>query len=306
MLHLHSLQEALPVFKALSAPMRIRILELLDREGEKNLNDIAKALNLTNSAISLHIKILEDAGLVTLRTTAGKRGSMKLCSPMHTSLVVDMFPARQNEEECYTDEIAVGSYSLCRIHPTCGIATPEKIIGSFDDPRYFLFPERNQANVFWFEEGFVEYILPNHLKAGQTLTELSLSFEISSESPGYNEDFPSDIQFYFNGIYLGFWISPGDFGARRGRFTPDWWPSGCNQYGLLKTLTIDSTGTYIDGGSRISDVTIEDLNLTYNSTFTFRFQVSKDSPNCGGFTIFGKQAGDYGQDIVFKTHYSQK
>lgn len=305
MLHFHSLEEALPVFKALGAPMRIRILELLNEEGDKNLNDIAKALNLTNSAVTLHMKVLEEAGLVSVHTTAGRRGSMKLCKPLHSSLYVDMFPEASEELPFYEDEIRIGNYSVCQIKPTCGIATPSEIIGEFDDPRYFLFPERIHANMFWFGEGFVEYILPNHLTAGQKPVKLTLSFEISSESPGYNEDYPSDIQFFFNEVPLGSWISPGDFGARKGRFTPSWWAMGLNQYGLLKTLTVDDTGTYIDGGNRISDTTIADLKLNYNSIFTFRFQVSPESLNCGGFTIFGKQAGDYNQDIIFKTYYTK-
>lgn len=304
MLHFHSLNDALPVFKALGAPMRIRILELLNEAGDKNLNDIAKALGLTNSAVSLHMKILEETGLVSIHTTAGKRGSMKVCRPLHSSLLVDMFPRKAEDASCYEDEISIGCYSACQIRPTCGIATCREIIGEFDDPRYFLFPEHYQANIYWFGEGYVEYILPNHLTAGQEPRQISLSFEISSESPGYNDDYPSDIQFYFNGICLGQWISPGDYGLRKGRFTPAWWPPGCNQYGLLKTLTVNEKGTYIDGGSRISGVTIHDLDLNYNSTFTFRFQVSPDSINCGGFTIFGKGAGDYNQDIIFKTYYT--
>lgn len=304
MLHLHSLSEAQEVFKALSAPMRIRIIELLYENGEKNLNDLARELQLTNSAISQHIKTLEQAGLIEIHTAAGKRGSMKICRPLHDTLIVDMKPEKKSEFLFYEDSIAVGCYSKCEVKPTCGIATPNETIGEFDDPRYFLFPERFQAEIFWFGQGFAEYILPNHLTAGQKLTALSLSFEISSESPGYNEDFPSDIQFYFNGRYLGYWISPGDFGARTGQFTPEWWPRFCNQYGLLKTLTINESGTFIDGGNQISDVTIADLNLDYNSSFSFRFQVSPDSKNCGGFTIFGSHFGDYNQDIIFKTYYT--
>ena len=43
-------------FKALSAPMRLKIMEILYEDGDKNLNDLANMLGLTNSAISLHIK----------------------------------------------------------------------------------------------------------------------------------------------------------------------------------------------------------------------------------------------------------
>lgn len=43
-----------------------------------------------------------------------------------------------------------------------------------------------------------------------------------------------------NGISLGKWTSPGDFGVMRGRLTPAWWKSDVNQYGLLKVLRINA------------------------------------------------------------------
>ena len=73
MLYLQSLKDAEEVFKALSAPMRLQIMELIYKE-ELSMNDLAKMLNVTNSAISLHVGKLESAGLVTIRTTSGKRG----------------------------------------------------------------------------------------------------------------------------------------------------------------------------------------------------------------------------------------
>ena len=64
MLHFNSMNEASEIFKALSAPMRLRIMELIYEDDNKSLNDIANILKLTNSAISLHIKKLEEVGLI--------------------------------------------------------------------------------------------------------------------------------------------------------------------------------------------------------------------------------------------------
>ena len=55
MLYLHSLKEAEETFKALSTPMRLRIMELIYENDNLSLNDLAEALGLTNSAISLHV-----------------------------------------------------------------------------------------------------------------------------------------------------------------------------------------------------------------------------------------------------------
>lgn len=304
MLYLKSIQEAEEVFKALSTPMRLKIMEMIYDDNELSMNDLAESLGLTNSAISMHVSKLEKAGLVKIHTTAGKRGNMKIVKPRHDRLMIDLAPVKE-VRKCYVDDIRVGYFTNFKINPTCGIATAKKIVGAFDDPRYFTFPERFDAGILWFGSGFIEYNFPNHLIAGQTMTELQISFEISSEYPSYNEDYPSDIYFSINGKPLGMWVSPGDFGSRKGFITPGWWAGELNQYGLLKTLIINSSGTFIDGSNQISSVTIEDLNIDYSSTITFRFEVPKDTANCGGFTLFGEDFGDHNQAIRVKTFYTE-
>lgn len=301
MLYLHSLEEAEDIFKALSAPMRLRIMELINRQ-ELSMNDLAQMLGLTNSAISLHVSKLESAGLVAIRTASGKRGQMKIVQPVYSRLIVDMIP-QTTPRHCYQDDISVGHYTACDPHPTCGIATAATIIGELDDPRVFSYPDRFRAGILWMGYGSITYNLPNRLNAGQTLKEIQISFEISSECPETNEDYPSDIYFEINHIPLGRWVSPGDYGARKGILSPFWWPEPLNQYGLLKTLIINSDGTFIDGTHRISKTKIEDLHIDYNSAVDFTFSVPKDTPNCGGLTLFGEDFGDYKQNIRVKMYY---
>lgn len=303
MLQFSSMREALPVFKALGAESRVQIMELLYREGDKNLNELAFRLGMTNSAISLHIGKLEQAGLIEIRSMPGKHGAMKLCRAVHDKLLVDLIPP--TAENAYYDEIQIGHYTRCEAHPTCGLASPAGIIGELDDPRYFAFPQRFGAQILWFSTGFVEYELPNNLRAGEQPCALSISMELSSEAPGFCEDYPSDIHFFLNGVPLGFWVSPGDFGARRGRFSPEWWGGSMNQYGLLKNLIINRSGTFIDGSSKIGDVSIDDLHLDYNASLTLRIAVPSDTRNPGGLTLFGIGFGDYNQPIKVKMSYEQ-
>lgn len=303
MLYLRSLQEAEEIFKALSTPMRLRIMELIYENDQLSMNDLAEALELTNSAISLHVSKLESAGLVTIRTMSGKRGIMKIVQPVYSRLIIDMAP-QDKPKHCYEDQISVGHYTSIDAHPTCGLATSSNIIGALDDPRTFSYPERFRAGILWISYGSITYNLPNRLSAGQTLTELQISFEIASECPEINEDYPSDIYFDINGIPLGKWISPGDYGARKGILSPIWWPELLNQYGLLKTLIINSEGTFIDGTKRISKTTLQDLQLDYNSTINLTFSVPKDTANCGGLTLFGEDFGDYNQSIKVKAYYT--
>lgn len=298
MLHYYNLSSAIQVFKALSAEVRIQIMELLYQDGGRSMNDLAKILGLSNSAISLHIGKLEEAGLVKIHTVPAKRGSMKICEPTDVTLFVEMNHAQQGSKS-YNHHIEVGQYTQFHAEPTCGLATVEHVIGEYDDPRYFAFPERIQASLLWLSNGFVEYILPNSLKAGERLTELSVSMELASEAPGTCENYPSDLYFSINGILLGCWISPGDFGAHRGRFNPTWWPDDKNQYGLLKKITVNSRGTFLDEGMRLSDITVDDLKIDYNSTVTLRIAAPEDTKNAGGLTLFGKDFGDYNQGIKF-------
>lgn len=304
MLYLSNLEEAQAVIKALSAPMRMEIMKILYQTPGVSMNYLAQALGLTNSAVTMHISKLAGAGLVTIETASGKHGTMKCINPSHDRIVIDMIPKKeQDAQDYYLDDIKIGYFTSCSITPTCGLSTPEKLIGALDDTRAFTFPEHFDAGILWFTSGYVEYGLPNHLQAGQYLKELQISFEISSEYPGFNKDYPSDIHFSLNEIPLGVWVSPGDYGDRKGHISPAWWPESLNQYGLLKTLIINRDGTFMDGGQKLSPVTIDCLQIDYNSLLTFRIEVPEDSANCGGCTLFGEQFGDYNQAIRVKAFY---
>ena len=74
MKHFKSMREAEDVFKALGAPMRIKIMELLYEEGNLKFDDISKRLNITNSAVSMHVERRVQAGLVHIKTMPGLRG----------------------------------------------------------------------------------------------------------------------------------------------------------------------------------------------------------------------------------------
>ncbi|NLJ96693.1 MAG: winged helix-turn-helix transcriptional regulator, partial [Clostridiales bacterium] len=70
MLYFKNIHEAEEVLKALSAPMRIKIMELIYEDDTLSMNDLAKLVGLTNSAISMHVSKLEEAGLIKINSTA--------------------------------------------------------------------------------------------------------------------------------------------------------------------------------------------------------------------------------------------
>jgi len=302
MLHIKTLEDGLDIFKALGSEVRIEIIRLLMENKGMNMNELATKLNITNGALTSHIKKLEDCGIITVSNESAGHGNQKKCSVHLDKILVD-FDAQEESKNIYQTELKVGHYTNYNVFPTCGLASANAIIGEVDDTRYFAHPDRYNADILWFTRGFVEYVIPNFIPISQRIDQITISAELSSEAPGTNDVWPSDISFYINDVFLGSWTSPGDFGDVKGIFTPEWWYPNWNQYGLLKLLVINRHGTFIDG-LQISDVNIKDFNLTYKSTIKFRMAVNEDSTHVGGLTIFGKNYGNYNQDISVRINYS--
>ena len=59
-------------FAVLAEPTRRDILDLL-REGERPVGDLVDQLGLSQPAVSKHLRVLRDAGLVTVRADAQRR-----------------------------------------------------------------------------------------------------------------------------------------------------------------------------------------------------------------------------------------
>jgi DNA-binding transcriptional ArsR family regulator len=62
----------LPALQALAEPRRVAILELL-RDGERPVGELVGRLGLTQPAVSKHLRVLKDAGLVEARVDAQRR-----------------------------------------------------------------------------------------------------------------------------------------------------------------------------------------------------------------------------------------
>ena len=304
MLHIKKLEDGAELFKALGSDIRIHILRLLLDNQTMSMNEIAQSIGVSNGALTSHVKKLEETGLIKTDTVHGTHGNQKMCSINIDQILIDI-DGEENEktDQVFSEEIPVGHFSDYEVFPTCGLSTTESVVGEVDDPRYFAHPDSMKAGILWFGKGRVAYLIPNLLPTNTKIDQITLSFEISSEAPGVCDNWPSDITFRLNGINIGKWTCPGDFGDVRGIFTPDWWFDNWNQYGLLKVLSINKKGTYIDG-LRISDVNVKQLNLDYKSTLKFEFAVDEDSANMGGLTIYGAGFGNYNQGIKVQLTYS--
>ncbi len=285
----------LPVFQALGSELRVNIMNLILKQEGINLKQIAAALDISVSTLSPHISQLHDCGLIRIEDVPASRGIQKCCYSSMSQFLID-FKLHDSIYKTLHAEIPIGAYTDFQVTATCGLATSDSFIGLVDKSSAFTLLDRFQAGIIWLTTGYLEYLLPNTIPAGNKVTQLSFSFEISSEAPKWNNDWPSDIEFYFNGIHLGTWTCPGDFGDRPGSLNPPWWLNILNQYGLLKKLYINNEGTWIDD-QYLSSVTINDLHLTDQSIMKLRLQVSPDSAHPGGLTLYGKGFGDHNQHI---------
>jgi predicted transcriptional regulator len=293
--------ERIDLLKSLASEVRVRILELLTRGGPRNVNAIAGALGLPQSTISSNIQVLVDAGLVQTRSEKARKGSQKICRSTFSELLIAFKDANPGSGNGTIDvEMPLGLYTRCEVSAPCGLCSKTGVIGLLDVPDTFLDPDRMSAGLLWFTRGFVEYQFPNNAKlSGAAIAGLELSLELSSEVPGTSRDWPSDITIAVNGRDIDTWTSPGDFGDRRGAYTPDWWKLAGSQYGQLKHWRVTGEGTFRDG-VRVSDRALGDLALDSHRSIRVRIGVREDATHPGGINIFGRGFGNHDQDIVMR------
>ena len=291
--------ENMKLFECLSSVTRIQVLESLGK-GSRNVGELAEAIGVSSAIMTRHVAFMEECGLIHTENLPGKRGLQKVCYLAVNEIILS-FNKEEPSTEVHTVSIPVGQYASYQVSPTCGLASKDGLIGINDDPRYFSSPDRVNAALLWFQTGWVEYAIPSYLISTKPLKAVEISLEICSEFPIYKDEWPSDIHFYLNKVFLGIWLSPGDFGSKKGIYTPEWWRAG-SQYGLLKTIRITKSGTMLDG-VRLSDVTLEQISLEKNKDFSFRIAVPENARHPGGVNIFGRGFGNYDQNIEVRTEY---
>ncbi len=296
-------EDGLNVLHGLASAVRVKILKLLHVNGAMNVNEIAGKLELPQSTVSSNVQILEDAGLIRSETQKARKGNQKVCHTTFDEVLVmfkeDIKPLKASDIEV---KMPLGLYTSCEVSAPCGLCSTEGIIGLLDVPETFLDPERMKTALIWFTRGFVEYQFPNNARlANSAIEAVEFVMELSSEAPGTSTNWPSDISLSVNGVNAGTWTSPGDFGDKRGVYTPSWWKLKGSQYGKLKNWRLTDTGTFVDG-VKISEVTLKDVDIDAHHSIRLRIAVREDAKHPGGINIFGRGFGNYDQDIVMRLH----
>jgi len=299
-LELNRPEESAAVFKALSSPVRLLILQsLLDKSSGFNISELAEKFKLPLSTAALHVRVLEETGLIFIQERPGLRGAQKICAILAEDVYMNIFN-RKIEEKGTTSIVCnmpLGNYFDYKVTIPCGLAGKRAFIDTEDSSRAFCSPNRTHAQLIWFTSGFLEYRFPNHFMSRETLVDVTFSFEACSEAAGYNNDWPSDICVWINGHEVFTFRSAGDFGDKRGIYNPDWWPDGSTQYGELHHLDITREGCFGDG-RKSSDFSLETLDVSEGEFISFKIGVKENAEYVGGINLFGEHFGNYKQNII--------
>jgi predicted transcriptional regulator len=291
-----------PIMKALGSPLRLEILRILGSQ-PMHINEIAQSLGIPVSTAALNVHELEAAGLIMTEQQPGTRGSIKLCTRRLDSLSINLVPPGENRETVSVFSLPIGAYSIAEdIEPTCGMASLTGCVGEEDNPRTFYVPERLDAQILWFRHGYVTYHFALLRVQEMRVQWLEISLELCSEAPMYRDPWKSDVELSVNGVPIGLYTSPADFGGRRGLLNPSWWQDSSTQYGLLRIWRVTRMGSFM-GDTRVSDASLDDLRLRELPFIAVRIGVSRHAVNAGGLNLFGRGFGDYPQDIMLRVGY---
>jgi predicted transcriptional regulator len=302
-LDLSDIEVVSQIARALSVPKRLEILRLLGEKNVMSVNEIAQTLGIPISSTSLHINILEEAGLVSCERVSSIHGTMKMCSRSLSSALIHFCKDPPHRTKHFVQSMPIGAYSQAEsISEPCGLASRLGPIGVYNKASCFYLPERLDAQILWLNSGCLTYRfapLPDERIKPEYL---EISFEVCNEALLESPTWQSELNVYINGCQLGSGTCSCDNNGRRGALNPSWWPDVATQHGELQKWRVTQTGTYLRG-KKISGVTLADLSLSGTLPITFLLHVPSSPTGSSGINLFGTGFGDYNQAIRLEIGY---
>ena len=92
-------------------------------------------------------------------------------------------------------------------------------------------------------------------------------------------------------------VSPSDYGGRRGKYSPKDWNVLSTQYGQLYRITLNKEGVYLND-VLITKIPIEKFLLAEQPFIKISIGVKENAIHRGGLNLFGKNFGDYNQALI--------
>lgn len=289
------------VCKALSLPLRLQIVRQL-QERPLSIPEIAKMNFISISAAVYHVEMLYNSGVVDVIYQTSAHGDVRTCYRLMNRLDIDLWINTPTAAEKTVEySMGVGQFVECEGCKDCSFVSNGKLFHTSWDNVFMR--ERFDAQLFFATEGFVTYAFPSNFATLHKCIELNISLELCSEIFYYNNYWKSDVTFWINGVELLTYTCPGDFGGRPGILNPPWWDRNVTQYGELKVITVTESGVFLDGQPISKTPKLSDLQLNASNRILFRLGNKPTAQYIGGFNLFGKEFGDYPQDIVLTAKY---
>lgn len=291
--------------RALSSAARLQILNCLVTH-PATLTELATQLKMPLSSLSGHVAVLQQAGLISVTSLPGSHGKKKRCAPLVDSVLVEIIgraPTTGSAGCLYYYDMPVGNYFDHAVTAPCGIASADSFLAHDDDPAGFALPEHGQAGILWLTSGYLEYRFPLGGLAAQweQVSRLEFTLEVCAETYGYDESWRSDLSVWVNGTEIGCIECLGDYGQRRGRLNPAWWPSYATQYGKLHQVAVTQTGCSVDG-RQTSGVALRALVDGESDVLCFKIGVLPGARFAGGMNLFGTAFGDHAHGIILRAY----
>lgn len=287
---------------ALAHPLRLTILEQLLTQ-PRSITEIAKINKITNSTAIFHLKLMEKAQLVFSRCQPNKKGKTLIFYINFSEIGISTQPKAQSDIHIFTQSAGVGEYVEACFSKYLRIATSDNIIVLEHNDAFHSC--RFDAQLLCTDGGKFTYAFSNAFAKENTVRRIEFSLELCSESPYFRNDWKSEISFDVNGTEILTYISPGDFGDRRGKLNPPWWANKYTQYGQLVRIAIDREGVWLNGNLS-NAITLDCLQLEKSNRLTFSVYTKDDAKYAGGFNLFGKKFGNFEQDIVLRCECEPK
>lgn len=290
--------------RCLSVPKRVEILRLIENSNIMSVNSIAKALDLPISTVSVHVSILEEAGLIVTEKTPSLHGKAKMCYRRNMQISLRLGDTPANPCKTFEQQLPVGGFSMTE-HVTlpCGMASVIGPIGTYNRPACFFLPERLQAQVLWMQAGSVTYEFAPLLMPSTGIEELRVSFEACSQAPN-DQPWNTLFSVSINGVLIGETNCTCEAGGQRGRLNPEWWPDVATQSGVLYKWRVTCDGSYLED-KPVSATRLQDLRLREDEPICLTITVPQGDHQAG-INLFGSDAGDYRQSISLSILYRKE
>ena len=292
---------------ALGDETRLKILrELQTPPFLKSIAQIKKAVNVPKTTLIRHLQKLEEANIISVLYRSSTHGTARVYQRDMRNVNISLYFTKSPEKKNYLTDIQqmrVGRF--VDFHgQSFGFATTAQLHNFVTEDCFSA--DRYDAELVFATKGTIDYYFSNKAAKYNDIKQLDLSFEICSEAPYHDNDYMSDVTVWINDCELVTFTCEGDYGDRRGKLNPDWWPEWDTQYGKLMNVTVTEDGVLLNGNKIFSRVKLKDLRLENDNKIKVKIGNKDTAAHPGGFNLFGKRFGDHAQDINLTLSYASE